>query len=79
MMDSSVVIIPLQVYNELMETKIRADIIVERLAHSDFFSKEDILYLLGTELSIELAQELHDKAKKEYEKWEKGLLSPDED
>lgn len=69
MMDSSVVVIPMQTYNELMEAKIRADIITERLMHSDFFSKEDMLYLLGTELSVELAQVMHDNAEKEREEW----------
>lgn len=62
MSDSSVVVIPLQRYDELLKAETRINVIVERLTHNEFLSNEDILWLLDTELSVELAQELHEKA-----------------
>lgn len=54
-------------YNELLKLETRVDVLVERILHSDFLSKEDILWILDTELSTQLAQELHNKAEKERE------------
>lgn len=72
---SEVVTLPISKYNELVKLETRVDIIVERILHSDFLSKEDILWILDTELSTQLAQELHDKAKKEREVCLEKLLA----
>lgn len=69
MLEPNVVVIPLTRYEELIRKETRINVIVERIMHSDFFNKEDMLWLLDTELSIDLAQELHKKEKKEREKW----------
>lgn len=63
-MDNGVVIITQDEYKSLLESKIRNDIITERLYHNAFMSSEDILWLLNTELSVELAQELREKDEK---------------
>lgn len=62
-------------YNELLKLETRVDVIVERISHSNFLSKEDILWILDTELSTQLAQELHDKAEKEREECLEKLLA----
>lgn len=72
MLDSNVVVIPLQRYEELIQKETRLNVVVERLMHCDFFGKEDILWVLDTELSVELAYELHEKSKKEREEWWKN-------
>lgn len=63
-MENGVVTITQDEYNSLLEAKIRNNIITERLYHNAFMSSEDILWLLNTELSVELAQELREKDEK---------------
>lgn len=77
MSDSSVVVIPLQRYDELLKAETRINVIVERLTHDKFLNNEDILWLLDTELSVELAQELHEKAEKERAEWGKNYQELD--
>lgn len=69
MLEPNVVAIPLTRYEELIRKETRINVIVERIMHSDFFNKEDMLWLLDTELSIEFAQELHKKEEKERGEW----------
>lgn len=71
MLDSSVVVIPLQRYDELLKAETRINVVVERISHNKFLENEDILWLLDTDLSVELAQELHEKAEKERAEWKK--------
>lgn len=61
MSGAEIVIIPLEKYTELIRTKERVDVLVERLWHDDALSREDILWILGTDLSVELAAEEQDK------------------
>lgn len=58
MLSSSVVVIPLQRYNELLNIETRVDVVVERIAHDDYLKREDILWILGTDLAIDKAMEL---------------------
>lgn len=73
-MVEKIIELPISRYNELLKLETRVDVIVERILHSDFLSKEDILWILDTELSTGIAQELHDKAKKEKERCLEKLL-----
>lgn len=61
----NMVTISLDRYTELVETETRVKVAVERVLHDDFFDKEGILWILDTELSVEYAQELREKAEKE--------------
>lgn len=65
MQDTNVVVVPLQRYEELIRTETRLNAVVERLIHNDFLNKEDILWILNTELSVEVAHELYEKRKNE--------------
>lgn len=67
MASGNMVVIPLERYEDLLETEIRVKVVVERLMHDGVLSEEDILWILNTELSVELAQELYEKRKKERE------------
>lgn len=70
MLDTSVVVIPLERYNDLLRTETRVNVAVERMYHDDFFNKEEILWILGTELSTELAEEMRietERIRKAYE------------
>lgn len=63
-MENGVVIITQDEYKSLLEIKTRCDVAVERLYHEDFLSKEDFLWILGTESAVELAQELREEDRK---------------
>lgn len=66
-MEKTYLMVPLDRYEELIALETRVKVTVERLSHNEFFDKEDILWVLDTELSVELAQELHKKKEKERE------------
>lgn len=55
MSNSSVVVIPLERYEELVKTETRVNVVVERIIHGKSLNKEDILWILDTDLSVELA------------------------
>lgn len=67
-MENGVVIITQDEYKSLLEIKTRCDVAVERLYHEDFLSKEDFLWILGTESAVELAQELREEDRKQRAK-----------
>lgn len=67
---TSVVIIPLDRYTELIQLEARVDTIVDRFYRNDFVSDEDLLSALGTELSVELANQM--RTKKEGMKADEG-------
>lgn len=67
----AVVVIPLERYNELIQLETRASVIVERILHENYMSTEDLLWILGTEDSFELAREMRAENEKKKEEWEK--------
>lgn len=71
--NTSVVIIPLDRYEELVQMETRVNVVVERMYHDEFASREEILSILGTELSVELAEEIREEARKTREEYEKRL------
>lgn len=68
-MNSNVVVIPLQRYNELLDIETRVDIVVERILHEEHISTETLLWILGTELAIETAMEIREKKEKERKEY----------
>lgn len=62
-----IVLIPLSRYDELIRTETRVNVLVERLWHQPYMSKEDILFILDTELSVELAEETRNAYQKTLE------------
>lgn len=71
--NTSVVIIPLDRYEELIRTETRVNVLVERMYHSDYVSREDVLDILGTELSVELAEDIREESRKTRDEYEKKL------
>lgn len=74
MLNASVVVIPLERYEELVRAETRINVLVERLMHSDMFCKEDALWILNTELSVELASELHSETERWRKEWKEKNL-----
>lgn len=64
-LDSSVVVIPLKRYEELLDIESRVNVAVERVYHEKYISIESLLWILGTELAIETAIELRKKSQEE--------------
>lgn len=73
MLDTNVVVIPLERYNELLRTETRVNVLVGRMYHNDYVSREDVLDILGTELSVELAEEIREETRKTRDEYEKRL------
>lgn len=68
-MNSNVVVIPLQRYNELLNIETRVDVAVERIVHDDYLKKEDVLWVLGTDLAVDKAMELREKDEEERKRY----------
>ena len=53
---------------ELMGLKTRVDVLIERIAHDDFFRTEDVLRILGTDEAVKLADKLREKEEERMKK-----------
>ena len=53
----------------LLDLKTRVDVLIERLAHNDFFRTEDVLRILGTDEAVELADKLREKEEERARKY----------
>ena len=56
-------------YEQLLDTETRVDVAVQLICDVDFFNKESLLRILGTERAIERADELHKKDLEEHDKY----------
>lgn len=77
-MQDSNVLVPIPRYEELLGTETRVKVVVERIMHDDTLNKEDILWILDTEVSTELAQELCEKRKREREMYLSKILEEEQ-
>lgn len=53
----------------LLDLKTRVDVLIERIAHDDFFRTEDVLRILGTDEAVELADKLREKEEDRMKKF----------
>ena len=58
-------------YDILLDLETRVHVAVERIKHNEYTRTEDILWILGTEEAIELAEKLREEAKKRDEEFRK--------
>ncbi len=59
------VTLTLERYIQLMELEIRVNILVERIDHDEYMNVEELLWALGTENAVEIAQKMRDEKEKE--------------
>lgn len=59
------VTITLERFMQLMELETRVNIIVERIDHDEYMNVEALLWALGTENAVEIAQKMRDEKEKE--------------
>lgn len=68
-LDTSVVVIPLKRYEELLDLETRVNVVVERVTHDKYFEKEDVLWVLGTDLAVDLAMEITKRNDEQIKKY----------
>lgn len=56
--------IPLDRYEELLEAEIRSRVIVERIYNGDYMSEKEILIAIGSELALDMVEEMQKKGGK---------------
>lgn len=65
------VTIPLSKYEQLLDTKTRVDVAVERMTNDEYCKTEAILRILGTELALQKADEIREAYRKRDEEYRK--------
>lgn len=60
--NAEMVSISLDRYDELLDLETRVNVAVEKIVRCNYISTEDLLFILGTELALSKAEELHKEA-----------------
>lgn len=63
----SYIAIPVYFYNNLVDLKVRADVLLDMLENNDYVSTDEILRTLGTELAIEEADRWEKKKNERFD------------
>ena len=67
--ENNTVLISMDELAGLLDLKTRVDVLIERVAHNDFFRTEDVLRILGTDEAVELADKLREKEEERMKKF----------
>ena len=67
--ENNTVLISMDELALLLDLKTRVDVLIERIAHDDFFRTEDVLRILGTDEAVKLADKLREKEEKRKKKF----------
>ena len=67
--ENNTVLISMDELALLLDLKTRVDVLIERIAHDDFFRTEDVLRILGTDEAVELADKLREKEEDRMKKF----------
>ena len=68
-MENNAVLISMDELTGLLDLKTRVDVLIERVAHDDFFRTEDVLRIIGTDEAVELADKLREKEEERMKKF----------
>ena len=68
-MENNAVLISMDELSGLLDLKTRVDVLIERIAHDDFFRTEDVLRILGTDEAVKLADKLREKEEERMKKF----------
>ena len=63
--EQATVTLTLERFMQLMELETRVNILVERIDHDEYTNVEELLWALGTENAVEIAQKMRDEKEKE--------------
>ena len=67
--ENNTVLISMDELAGLLDLKTRVDVLIERIAHDDFFRTEDVLRILGTDEAVKLADKLREKEEERARKY----------
>ena len=67
--ENNTVLISMDELAGLLDLKTRVDVLIERIAHDDFFRTEDVLRILGTDEAAKLADKLREKEEERMKKF----------
>ena len=67
--ENNTVLISMDELAGLLDLKTRVDVLIERVAHDDFFRTEDVLRILGTDEAVKLADKLREKEEERMKKF----------
>ena len=67
--ENNTVLISMDELAGLLDLKTRVDVLIERVAHDDFFRTEDVLRILGTDEAAKLADKLREKEEERMKKF----------
>ena len=67
--ENNTVLISMAELARLLDLKTRVDVLIERIAHDDFFRTEDVLRILGTDEAVKLADKLREKEEDRMKKF----------
>lgn len=67
--ENNAVLISMDELAGLLDLKTRVDVLIERIAHDDFFRTEDVLRILGTYEAVKLADKLREKEAERMKKF----------
>ena len=67
--ENNAVLISMDELAWLLGLKTRVDVLIERIAHDDFFRTEDVLRILGTDEAVKLADKLREKEEDRMKKF----------
>lgn len=67
--ENNTVLISMDELAWLLGLKTRVDVLIERIAHDDFFRTEDMLRILGTDEAVKLADKLREKEEERMKKF----------
>ena len=63
------VTIPQNRYEQLLDLGTRVDVAVERMTNDKYCNLEDVLRILGTELALQMADEIREEERKKHEEY----------
>ena len=72
--ENNTVLISMDELAWLLDLKTRVDVLIERIAHDDFFRTEDVLRILGTDEAVKLADKLREKEEERMKKFRSDTL-----
>ena len=67
--ENNTVLISMDELAWLLDLKTRVDVLIERIAHDDFFRTDDVLRIIGTDEAVELADKLREKEEERMKKF----------
>lgn len=77
--ENNTVLISMDELAGLLDLKTRVDVLIERVAHDDFFRTEDVLRILGTDEAVKLADKLREKEEERMKKFRSDTSEVDDE